>query len=293
MANKAEEHLNQKNYEMSEEQKALEARKRNEKDEKNEKALARINEYLRAEVVVDRFIQTVGERNAGAYISSALLAVAGSDGLKQCTPASIYLAALQAASMRLSCDPTIGQAYLVPFGGQARFVIGYKGLHDICVRTGRYRYINVEKIYEGETIERNRVSGFVSIGGHREGDKVIGWLASFQLNSKGGDYGHQLYMTVEEIHAHAKEYSPSYKNPNGAWTTHTADMERKTVLRLLLRKWGYLDPADISALSDAEDGPDIINVESIPEAYLSDEEIKARHAKPKEQILHELGQDKQ
>lgn len=254
--------------------------------EKKVTPIERITKYLDAETVKARFAAVVGDKNAGAYISSIMTTVANSEALQKCTPNSIYISAVRAASLRLSTDPSLGQAYLVPFKGAATLVVGYKGLYDMAVRTGKYRYINVGPIYEGQAVEENQITGFHSILGHRTGDKIIGWIGAFEMFS---GFGKTFYMTVEEIHEHAKEYSASYKTPGGVWQKETKKMERKTVMRLMIRRYGYLDPADMQALDEAESDPNIIDGESehiyIPEYDENAEETK----RSTEQNLKELG----
>lgn len=223
-----------------------------------EKALTKITNYLESSVVKARFAQIMGERGASNYIASVLIAVADSYSLQKCSPASIYTNALRAATLRLSVDPGVGQAYLVPFKGHATLIVGYKGLHDMAVRTNRYRYINVSPIYEGQEITEDQITGFHKIGGSRSGNKIIGWIAAFEMLPRFGGYSKTMYMTVEEIHAHGKRYSKSYdtKDQKGEytslWHTDPEKMERKTVLRLLLRRWGYIDPADVQVLEELE-----------------------------------------
>jgi recombination protein RecT len=135
----------------------------------------------------------------------------------------------------------------------------------MAVRTGKYRYINVGPIYEGQVVEENQITGFHAISGSRTGDKIIGWIGAFEMNPERGmtnGFGKTMYMTVEEIHAHAKEYSKGYNNPKGTWKTETHKMERKTVLRLLIRRWGYLNPTDAQALEEMEAESEPIDAES-------------------------------
>ena len=221
------------------------------KNNGNSTAIQKVSTYLRSESVKARFAEVVGDRNAAPYISSVLLAVANdqSGNLAKCDPRSIYISALRAATLRLSVDPSTGQAYLVPFGGQATLIVGYKGLQDMAVRTGKYRYINVGPIYEGEEIEVNRISGFHSIAGKKTSDAIIGWLGAFELFS---GFGKTFYMSIVEIHEHAKKYSKGYGFKDSAWKTDPQAMERKTVLRLMLRRWGYLDPSDVTTLEELE-----------------------------------------
>jgi recombination protein RecT len=217
-----------------------------------EKGLTKITTYMDAPLVKARFAQIMGERGASNYISSVLIAVADSKSLQECNPASIYTGALRAATLRLSVDPGVGQAYLVPFGKNATLIVGYKGLHDMAVRTNRYRYINVSPIYEGQTVTEDQITGFHSLGGGRSGNKVIGWIGAFEMLARFGGYSKTLYMTVEEIHEHGKRYSKSYNRSDSPWQTEPAKMERKTILRLLLRRWGYIDPADVKELEEIE-----------------------------------------
>lgn len=255
------------------------------------KAIEKVSDYMRSEAVRARFAEVVGSHNAGAYISSVLLAVSNSDKLKACRIESIYVSALRAATLRLSCDQSTGQAYLVPFGNIATLIVGYKGLQDMAVRTGKYRYINTNPIYEGEVMVEDRISGFYSIEGGKKSDTIIGWLAAFEMNPERGQvrgYAKTIYMTVAEIHAHAKKYSKSYSYKESGWQTDPAAMERKTVLRLLLRRWGYLDPVDIATLESIEkEDPNIVDV-NLPEWDGSIEDEPKQKAS-QEQLMAELG----
>jgi recombination protein RecT len=231
---------------------AIEAQKQ--ERAKEEKAIVRISNYLDAPTVKARFASVVG--NADAYISSVMITVRESRQLQECQPESIYLSALRAATLKLSTDPATGQAYIVPFKGRATLIVGYKGLYDMAVRTGKYRYINVGPIYEGQEVEENQITGFHSIKGTPANkDHIIGWIGAFEMNPERGQttgFGKTFYMTVEEIHSHAEAYSKSYNDNRSPWKTETRKMERKTVMRLMLRRWGYLNPTDAQTLEELE-----------------------------------------
>ena len=245
-----------------------------------------IVEYMRSDIVRERFADALGaERNAAPYITSVLLAVANSDKLQECSYQSIYTSALRAATLRLSCDHYAGQAYLVPYGKNATLIVGYKGLYDLAIRTGRYRYINVGKVYEGENVEEDRITGVISINGNRTSKKVTGLIASFQMIS---GYSKTIHMSVEEIHEHAVKYSKGYNRSDSAWKTNTEAMERKTILRRLISQWGYIDPADAPLVSqdeveeyELEEAPEI--TETIEGEIVEHEPIDA------EESLRQLG----
>jgi recombination protein RecT len=227
------------------------------------KPLTRIQKYMDSPAVINRFKGVMTEREAMNYIASVMIAVADSNALQKCSPPSIYIQALRAATLRLSVDTSIGEAYLIPFGDRATLVVGYKGLVELAKRTGKYRYINAGPVYEGETVTEDRITGFHSLSGHATSKKVIGWIAAFELTD---GFGKTLYMTVDEITDHAKYYSKGYdrKDNYGKFTSlwhndrELPKMQKKTVLRLLLRRWGTLKAADAEMLEEieGEDTPD-------------------------------------
>lgn len=275
-----------------------------------ETKIVKISKYLDSEVVKTRFQEVLG-KSAGQYIASVMVAVKDSQALQECQPESIYVSALRAATLRLSVDPALGQAYLVPFAGRATLIVGYKGLYDMAVRTRKYRYINVGPIYEGQEVEENPITGFHSIKGTPENkNNIIGWIGAFEMNPERGQatgFGKTFYLTVEEIHEHAQAYSKGYGTPdkNGIlvdkkgkptiWQTERRKMERKTVMRLMIRRWGYLDPTDANQLEEMEAEQEPIDAESsdiysteMPDIPEYDESVD-EHQQSAEQNLRELG----
>jgi recombination protein RecT len=231
-----------------------------------ETAIVKISKYLEMESVKARFASILGDRNVGAYVSSVLITVKESKKLQECHPETIYTSALHAATLRLSTDPATGEGWLVPYKGKCTFQPGYKGYYKMAVRTGKYRYINVTSIYEGQAVEEDQMTGFHSITGTPTSNKRIGWFGSFELNPERGftkGFGKTFYMTLEEIHAHAEKYSPSYNFADSPWKKETAKMEKKTVMKLLLKNWGYLDPADVQALQEVEEENDAIDASPV------------------------------
>lgn len=234
---------------------------------------------LRSESTLQRFAEILGKSNAGAYIQSVLIVVGNSPQLQECSYESIIKAALNAATIRLSVDPAVGHAYIVPFKGKATFVIGYKGYQQLALRTGKYRYLNVATIYDGQTVEEDQLKGIHSIVGSRKlGAEPIGYLLYFELTS---GYAKTYYMSVEEIREHAQQYSKSYSNRSSAWQTNFADMCKKTVIRLGLSKYGYFDK-DVAMIAAAADDAVEDDDDSVLEGEIiaNTELMKAEASKP-------------
>jgi recombination protein RecT len=195
---------------------------------------------LKSADVKARFEEVLGRpEKAQAFLASVLGTVYTNDSLKECDPNSIMFAALKAATLDLPVDPNIGQAAIIPFnskdGKKAQFQIMYKGLIQLALRTKQYLVINATEVYEGEEIKKNRLTGVIVLNGKPTSDKVKGYASYFKMKS---GYEHFLYMTVEELTAHAKKYSKSYNTPGTLWHTNFDAMAKKTVLKLNISKYG-------------------------------------------------------
>jgi len=209
----------------------------------------RFRELIKSDNVQERFQQLLDKRST-EFLASLLSLVSADDKLLECDLSTIFTAAAKAAILRLPIAKELGYAWIVPFKREATFIIGWKGLVQLAIRTGQYYALNAAEIYEGEKIKVDRITGAVEINGKRTGDDVIGYISYFKLKNGFEKF---LYLTSEEIHKHAKRYSKSYGNDRSAWTTNLDDMAKKTVLRLLLGKYGLLSISMMD--SDTEDLP--------------------------------------
>ena len=215
---------------------------------------------IRGDAVRERFEIILKERSE-AFLSSLLSVVANDNALQKCDTGSILTAAAKAAILDLPVEKSLGFAWIVPFGKKAEFILGYKGYIQLALRTSAYEVINATPIYVGEKVIVNRLTGNITLNGKQTSDEVIGYASYFQMKNGFEKY---RYMTVDEVHAHAKRYAKSYGNPKSNWTTNFDSMGLKTVIRQLLSKWGLLSikmqdadmplvSADNGRLTDPED----------------------------------------
>lgn len=201
--------------------------------------LAQFKDYATQPLIIDRFAQAwdTNTSNAKRIAYSVFLKVANTPDLIICTPESIITSSLRAASMRLSID--LDQAYLVPFKSQCTLITGYRGLYELAQRTREYRYINTTSIQAGKTILFDDFTGCPRFADDK--NSKGGWQSTIQLHN---GFGKTIYWTYEQIHEHAKKYSPAYNNPRMPWKTATAKMEMKTVFRSLILTYGVLSIYD-------------------------------------------------
>ena len=162
----------------------------------------------------------------------ALTAVTNTPKLADCTPQSFIGAMMNAAQLGLEPNTPLGQAYLIPYGNQCQFQIGYKGLLDLAYRSGEFKNITAETVYEND--EFDYAKGLDPYLKHKPAMKDRGepicFYATFKLIN-GGE-GFQV-MSVDDVRKHAQKYSKTYKN--GPWQTDFEAMAKKTVLKQLLK----------------------------------------------------------
>lgn len=207
---------------------------------KEKTGLAKVKAYAEMEEVKQRFVNLLGDRDGRAYVESVVIAVANNSNLQKCSPKSIMISAMRAASLKLSVDPIMKQAHLVPMGTEATLIVDYHGLVQLSVNTNYYEIApNVSEVFKGEEISVDRFSGRVTIEGKKESDETIGWCGYFKAKNGTERW---LYMTNEECDAHGKKYSKAYNSPKSGWNTDREKMRRKTVLRLLVSRWGNFSP---------------------------------------------------
>lgn len=183
-----------------------------------------------------KFEEMLGKKAAG-FMSSIIAVTNNNNYLMKADPATVIGAAAQAAMLDLPINQSLGFAYIVPYKGAAQFQLGYKGYIQLAQRSGQYVDIGAKTVYEGELEYENRLLDKFRFG-ERTGDKVIGYLAYFRLTN---GFEKMLFMTLDEMQAHAKKYSQNYKGGTDKWGLADFNvMAEKTVLKRLLSKFGPL-----------------------------------------------------
>lgn len=237
---------------------------------------------LSNESVKLRFKEILGQKAPG-FISSILSVTNSNTLLQKAEPQSIMNAAVIAATLDLPINGSLGFAYIVPYKDQAQFQIGYKGLVQLAMRSGQYKTINVAEVYEGEIKSENRFTGEYEFG-EKTSDKVVGYMAYFRLTNGFEKY---MYMTREEAERHGKKYSQTFKRGIGLWATDFDAMAKKTVLKMLLSKFGILSiemQRGIQFDQSIVHG-DINNIEEATAEYVDNEPAQIEPANPSEEEM--------
>lgn len=239
------------------------------------------------------------------FISSVIAASVANPVIQECTPKSVLSVALIGESLNLIPSPQMGQYYFVPFevalkdkngkkiplmdedgqpvtrDGQqvfltekrAQFVLGYKGLIQLALRSGYYKKLNVISVKEGELIRWDPLNEDIEVrliqdDRERETTRTIGYYAMFEYMN---GFRKAMYWSKEKMVEHADRYSPAFskdavenkRNPryskvsfadyeagkvkerdmwlySSFWYKDFDSMAYKTMLRQLISKWGMV-----------------------------------------------------
>ena len=118
----------------------------------------------------------------------------------------------------------------------AQFQMGYKGFIQLAIRSGQYKTIGCATIYEGQLLGGNPLIGY-EFDFSKE-SKIVSGYAAYMKTISG--YEKVFYMPLDKMQAHATRYSQSYKNKKGRWVDDFDTMGGKTVIKLMLSKFGLL-----------------------------------------------------
>ncbi|MBQ7873737.1 MAG: recombinase RecT [Oscillospiraceae bacterium] len=218
---------------------------------------ALMNSLLDSEKMKTRFDSLLGKR-APQFISSLITLVNADENLQRAfyeAPMTVIQAGLKAASFDLPIEPSLGFAYIVPFNNsykdargewqkktEATFILGYKGLVQLCLRTGAYSRIpDAVEVREGELVSYDRLTGdavFNWIEDEDERDKlpIIGYAGYFRLKN-GAEK--TIYMSRKQIEAHEAKNRKG-KNMGKGWKDDFDSMAKKTVIRRLINHYGLM-----------------------------------------------------
>lgn len=217
------------------------------------------SEYIRQPKVMARFTKILG-KNAEAYVAAAIQLYNSDENLRECEPVTIITAVLQAACLRLPLQKSFGYAYIIPRvvseknNGNwtkrkvATFQPGYRGQIQLVMRSGEVKNLHAGKVFEGQITGVNPLTGVIETG-EKISDKVVGYVANLELLN---GFSKTIYMTVDEVKAHAREYSDGYKydlksgKGTSTWTKFFDEMACKTVLTKLLKTYAPISVEPMS-----------------------------------------------
>ena len=200
------------------------------------------------------------------FTRMATTAVTQNPALGKCTPQSFIGAMLTAAQLGLEPNTPLGQAYLIPYGNQCQFQLGYRGLIELAHRSGEIKSIEAHVVYANDEFDfefglepklKHKPAK------HDRGDAV--WVyAVYHTKTEG--YGFEV-MSVDDINLHRAKYSKAKSSP---WDTAWEEMAKKTVIKKVL-KYAPLKSDFVRAMAADETVTDAViedgEIDLIPGEY--------------------------
>lgn len=237
--------------------------------------VTQVKQMITSDAVKKKFTEVLGQK-APQFLASITNVVSGSAQLKKCSANSIMSAAFVAATYDLPIDSNLGFAAIVPYNNskwnpetrkyekhmEAQFQIMYKGFIQLAIRSGYYKRMNYAVVYEDELKNYNPITGEIgfvedfskcTLRAQGVEETVAGYYARFELTT---GYVQELFMSRSAVDNHAKKYSQAYRSDlndnkkNSKWSTDFQAMALKTVIKLLLSKWGILSVDMQRAIQD-------------------------------------------
>lgn len=202
---------------------------------------ATLKSMINDERTKNKFKEMLGNKAAG-FLTSLINTTNGNAQLQTADPNSVLKAGAIAATLDLPIDPNLGFAYIVPYNNkgknEAQFQMGYKGFIQLAIRTGQYKRINVTELYEGQFESYDPITDELKYNlNNKISDEVTHYIAYFQTINGFEKYN---VMSKEKVKEHAQKFSKTFSNRFSPWQTNFNAMAEKTVLKLLLSKFGIL-----------------------------------------------------
>lgn len=228
------------------------------------------------------------DRRIARFVANITSAVAANPALNDCAPKSVLAGALLGEALGLSPSPQLGHFFLVPYADKkekartgyekvAQFQMGYKGYTTLAMSSGQYKKIILLPVKKGELV------GFNPFEEEYTFSPCLDPVARMNLPTVGyyikvitlAGTEKAIYMSREEMIAHADRYSPAFsataydKTINGStkhivsfedylakkydprdewlyssfWYKDFDTMALKTMVRKMFTKWGILSPS--------------------------------------------------
>ncbi len=156
--------------------------------------------------------------------------------LLKCRPESLFGAVIQAAQLGLEPGGALGHCYILPFGNEATFLVGYRGMIDLARRSGQIVTLEAHPVYDGDDFE-------CSFGLSSDLKHIPDWnnpnrtdannlrfvYAVAKLKDGGIQFDVMSRAEVDSIRGRSKA------GRSGPWVTDYVAMALKTVIRRLFK----------------------------------------------------------
>ncbi|QWY81941.1 RecT-like DNA pairing protein [Arthrobacter phage Sicarius2] len=204
---------------------------------------------------------------AAQLVRDALTVVRQTPKLLECDKASLLGSLMTCAQLGLRPGVgALGHAYVIPFKGQAQFILGYQGMLELANRSNEVEGVVARTVYENDVFQidygTDSLTHIPSMTGR---GKVIGYYAKFYR--KGSSRATFEWMSVADAEEHRDKFAMAKTRDGrvvGPWVQHFDSMALKTVVRKLFKWMPRSTQMSLAIIAD-----ETVRVDVSPEADLN------------------------
>ena len=169
--------------------------------------------------------------NVDRNVRELITLIKATPALQKCSPESIMACALRVMGLGLELNLTLGHAYLVPYGQVAQLQIGYKGMLDLALRSGKVKSISAREVYQNDVFNfeygtEPRITHIPSL--KDRGELIAVYAIAFFDNGAT----HFEVLSKDDVE---KIRNTSKMKGSMPWTQFYGEMARKTAIRRLFK----------------------------------------------------------
>lgn len=233
-----------------------------------EKMKPQIERALPSQMKADRFLRVV------------LTTLRTSPKLAASEPKSFLAAMMTSAQLGLEVNTPLGEAYIIPYGREASFQLGYKGVLSLAYRTGQYRMVYAMEVYRNDefSFEYGLDPSLIHKPAEEPEGEPTHYYAVYHLTNGGRAF---RVWSRDKIIQHAQKFSQSYKKQTDSpWKSDFDSMAKKTVLLDLFKyapktvEFSRAITLDETVKKDLDQDMDLVPEESIDVEYEVKDEVK-------------------
>lgn len=200
---------------------------------------ASIAEYLGRDYIKKQLAMALPKHlTTDRLLRVAMTTIRHNRKLLDCTLESLLASVMGCAQLGLEPEPSLGQAYLVPYWStqkncfEAQLIPGYRGYITLARRSGEVKTVSAQLVYTNDHFKLQY--GLNEILDHTPADGDRGEPKGAYVVFRYKDGSHSFdYMTIADIDKIKERSKSRDKQGNlvGPWVTDEDEMRKKTVIR--------------------------------------------------------------
>ena len=157
--------------------------------------------------------------------------------LKKCTIKSVGVSIFEACRLGLDPSGITGEGYLIPYGKDCKFIIGYRGFAELARRSGRLKMIEARVVRDGDEFSycfgtSPDIEHVPELAARGIPKLTFAYAIATIADEHGNTFQQFDVMSRAEVER-IRDKSPG-KN-QAPWRDHFDEMAKKTVIRRIIK----------------------------------------------------------